>query len=126
MPKIFTQTERGLQEAPVLRQDSGVFRDIWKAGGLRHVVTIPLIKVDDAQVFAWRKNRERVTVNWDWREAIFTPELTHFEVEQGRKVGAVVVQFEPTESVWAAVLDGTPPSGFVGLSERRGSRLLWL
>ncbi|OJD26703.1 hypothetical protein ACJ73_01911 [Blastomyces percursus] len=93
------QTERGLQEkAAILRQDGGVFRDIWKAGGLRHVITIPLIKVDDAQVFAWRKTREeRVIVKWDWREAIFTPELTYFEVEQGKKVGAVVVQFEPTQ-----------------------------
>lgn len=81
-------------EVSALRADGGVFKDIWKAGGLQHVIIVPLVKVDDAKVFAWSDKSERVTVNWDWRKAIFAPELTYFEVEKGKRVGAVVIQFK--------------------------------
>lgn len=59
---------------------------------------MPLIKSDNAKITAWDKSiEESVGIHWDWTNAIFTPKLTYFEVEEGNKAGAVIVQFMPIQ-----------------------------
>lgn len=58
---------------------------------------VPIAKEDNARVVARDASGKRVEIDWIWYNFIFASQLTYFDVETGKKVGAITVHFPREE-----------------------------
>ncbi|KKZ61073.1 hypothetical protein EMCG_04317 [[Emmonsia] crescens] len=93
--KLYMQ-ERSLSEITDMTQHGVVLRRGFNVGLERDVIIIPLVAIDNATVITWKKV-EMIPIDWSWKTAILISERTYFNVEEGKKIGGVLVQFKKRE-----------------------------
>ncbi|KJF59956.1 uncharacterized protein CIMG_11013 [Coccidioides immitis RS] len=87
------QKEKFSSEVSVLSSHGAVFRGSWRSGRQNDTVIVPLIDYH-TEVTAWNQGGEITRLDWHWTNAIFVRRLTFFNIEEGREIGAVIIQFK--------------------------------
>ncbi|EEQ85578.1 uncharacterized protein BDCG_08847 [Blastomyces dermatitidis ER-3] len=87
------QKRMSLLGVSALSSHLAVLRRKFSAGGQHDTVIVPLVAIENAQVYVGDKEGNNIKIDWSWEKPLFALKHTDFNIDDGKQVGAIIVHF---------------------------------